>query len=199
MVAAIFLKNAHSLKAANFRETWQKTQEVEQTLLPRDSIDGYLIAQIATPHSSTKNFEIQAKRDLLEFLNVNDFTNRDYLSKWVKMSPRTFRSNMKTLKEGGPLERKKGSGGPLQSSVNEKKRLCQIALKSQLASTENVCHCYNKLAGISVSKSTVFLSSEIVQRAQINCKIHPETHNGAGSKKGIEFCRTWNNFNFGET
>ena len=89
-------------------------------MLPRDSINRYLVAQIATPHYPTQNFEMQAKRDLLEFLYVNDSTNREYLSKRVKIKSRTFRRNKKTLEEGGTLERKKGSCRPLQFSGNEK-------------------------------------------------------------------------------
>ena len=76
-----------------------RNEKVEQTLLPRDSIDGYLVAQTATPHSSTQNFEMQAKHNLLEFSYVNDSTNREYLSKRVKMPPRTFRRNIKILEE----------------------------------------------------------------------------------------------------
>ena len=105
MAAAIFLKDAYSLKVTNFGET------VEQTLLSRDSFDRYLVALIATPHFSTQNFEMQAKRDLLEFLYVNDSTNREYLSKLVKMPPRTFRRNMKILEEGGTLENGHFSNG----------------------------------------------------------------------------------------
>ena len=61
------------------------------------------------------------------------------------MPPRTFRRNMKILEEGGTLERK--SGRPLQISSKEKKHLCQIALKSQFASTRNVCDRYNEKLG----------------------------------------------------
>ena len=105
-----------------------KKKEVEQTLSPCESIDRYLANENATHHSSTQNFEMQAKRDLLEFLYVNDSKQREYLSKRVKMPPRSFRRNMKILEEKGTLERKKGSGRPLQISGNEKKRLCQIVI-----------------------------------------------------------------------
>ena len=83
----MFLKNAYSLKAANFSET-------------------YLVGQIATPDSSTQSFEMQGTRYLLEFLYVNGATNREFLSKRVKMPPRTFQCNMKILKEGGTFESK---------------------------------------------------------------------------------------------
>ena len=99
---------------------------------------------------------MHAKLDLLDFLFVNNSNNREYLSKGVKMPPSSFRRNTKVLEEGATMEGKKGSGRPLQFSGNEKKRLCQIALKSQLESTQNVCDCYNELAGASISKSTVF-------------------------------------------
>ena len=91
-----------------------KKKEVEQTLSPCESIDRYLANENATHHSSTQNFEMQAKRDLLEFLYVNDSKQREYLSKRVKMPPRSFRRNMKILEEKGILERKKGSGRPLE-------------------------------------------------------------------------------------
>ena len=139
-----------------------------------------VVAEIATPHSSTPNFEMQAKRDLLEFLNVNDSTNREYLSKRVKMSPSVFRRNLKNLEEGGTLERKKES------------------CRSQLASTQNVCDRYNELAGTSVSKLAIFralkLSGVQKKTAKITPKITPEQE-----PKIIQFCRTRKNFNFGET
>ena len=146
---------------------------MKQTLSLCDSIDRYLADEIATNHSSTQNVEMQAKRDLLEFFYVNDSTNREYLSKRVKMPPRSFRCNMKILEERGTLERKKGSGRPLQISGNEKKRLCQIALKSPSASTQNVCDRYNELAGTSVSKSTDFRALKLSGVQKNTAKIIP--------------------------
>ena len=175
-----------------------KKKEVEQTLSPCESIDRYLANENATHHSSTQNFEMQAKRDLLEFLYVNDSKQREYLSKRVKMPPRSFRRNMKILEEKGTLERKKGSGRPLQISGNEKKRLCQIALKSPSASTQNVCDRYNELARTSVSKSTVFRALKLSGVQKKTAKIIPNI-TPVHEQKRIEFCRTWKNFNFGET
>ena len=74
---------------------------------------------------------MQAKQDVLEFLFVNDSTNREYLSKRVKIPPPTFRSNMKILQEGGTLERMKGSGRPLQTSGIEKN--ANVKLRSNLS------------------------------------------------------------------
>ena len=72
-------------------------------------------------------------------------------------------------KEGEPWK-EKGSGRHLQNSAMRKKRLCQTELKSQLASTRNICDRYNELAGTFVCKSTVSVSSsEIILHAEDNC------------------------------
>ena len=100
-------------------------------MLRGDSIDMYLVAQNPKPHSSIQSFEMQATRDLFEFSYINDSTNCEYLSKRVKMPPRTFRRNMKIQEQGELCKEKKGSGRTLQSLAMRKKRLCQIGIDSK--------------------------------------------------------------------
>ena len=112
---------------------------------------------------------MQAKRHLREYLFINNSKDRDYWEKQVIMASRTFSPNMKTLGEGFTLKRKKWSGRPLKIRGDERKRSCQIALKSPAGSTQTVCNRYNELANASLYKATVS-SVEIIRGVEANRK-----------------------------
>ena len=83
-------------------------------------------------------------------------TNDDYfLYNSLQISRSTYYRKLKTIRDGKPLDRKKGSGRPRKTAGNFLKKTASIALISPYISDQKIALRLKNEDGINVHKATV--------------------------------------------
>ena len=120
-------------------------------------------------------------------------TNDDYfLYNSLQISRSTYYRKLKEIREGKPLDRKKGSGRPRKTAGNLLKKTASIALKSLYISAQKIALKLKTEDGINVHKATVQRTLKISTFGENSRKnlgitaIHEE--------KLIFFAKNWKNY-----